>query len=126
MPKDWSVENVTIIFKWSRRDSGNCMLVKLMSVPHKLIESVIKDRITRYLDGQSLLKGNKHGFGKGKSCLINHLKFSEKANEQVDNSEVIHLSFQKAFEKLRHQVLLSKLNSHLNHYLPLLVSTTNR
>ena len=58
---------------------------------------------------------HQHGFLKAKSCLTNLLCFLEEITKWVDDGspvDVIYLDFQKAFDKVPHQRLISKLKSH--------------
>ena len=55
-----------------------------------------------------------HGFISKKSCLTNLLHFFEIVTDYVDNGcpvDVLYLDFQKAFDKVPHQRLLSKLEA---------------
>ena len=54
---------------------------------------------------------DEHGFLKAKSCLTNLLCFLEEITKWVDDGspvDVIYLDFQKAFDKVPHQRLISK------------------
>ncbi|XP_061469435.1 uncharacterized protein LOC133378834 isoform X1 [Rhineura floridana] len=114
VPEDWKVANVTPIFKrGSRGDPGNYRPVSLTSVPGKLVESIIKARLTKHIEEQALLKQSQHGFCKGKSCLGNLLEFFESVNKHIDRGDPVDIVyFQKAFNKVPHQRLLRKLSSH--------------
>ena len=64
---------------------------------------------------QKLINPTQHGFLKAKSCLTNLLCFLEEITKWVDDGspvDVIYLDFQKAFDKVPHQRLISKLKSH--------------
>ena len=55
------------------------------------------------------------GSSKAKSCLTNLLCFLEEITKWVDDGspvDVIYLDFQKAFDKVPHKRLISKLKSH--------------
>ena len=59
-----------------------------------------------------LIKGRQHGFTKGSSCLTNHLEFFEAVSDWVDEGkavDIVHLDFKKAFDKVPHQRLLTKV-----------------
>ncbi|CAM5136177.1 unnamed protein product [Eretmochelys imbricata] len=58
---------------------------------------------------------SQHGFCKGKSCFTNLLEFFDGINKHVDKGDsvnILYLDFQKAFDKVPHQRLLSKVSSH--------------
>ena len=116
VPEDWKVANVVPIFKkGSRGDPGNYRPVSLTSIPGKLVETIIKNKISGHIDDQKLMRKTQHGFCKGRSCLTNLLEFFEGVNKQVDKGDpidIVYLDFQKAFDKVPHQRLLSKLSSY--------------
>ncbi|CAM4592116.1 unnamed protein product, partial [Lepidochelys kempii] len=116
VPSDWKIANVTPIFKkGSRGDPGNYRPVSLMSVPGKLVETLVKNKIVRHIEKHKLLCKSQHGFCKGRSCLTNLLEFLEGVNKHVnkgDPGNIVYLDFQKAFDKVPHQRLLCKLNCH--------------
>ncbi|CAM4549014.1 unnamed protein product [Caretta caretta] len=106
---------MSIFKKVSRGDSGNYRPANLPSVPGKLVETVVKNRIIRHIDGHNMLGKSQCGFCKGKSCLNNLLEFSEGVNKHLNKGnpvDLVYLDFQKAFDKVAHQGLLSKVSSH--------------
>ena len=65
-----------------------------------------------FLIKHKLINPSQHGFLKAKSCLTNLLCFLEEITKWVDDGspvDVIYLDFQKAFDKVPHQRLISKL-----------------
>ena len=60
------------------------------------------DHIKKY----KLIKETQHGFVENRSCLTNLLAFLEYVSDYVDQGypiDVIHLDFQKAFDKVPHR-----------------------
>ncbi|CAM5127487.1 unnamed protein product [Eretmochelys imbricata] len=116
VPNDCKKANVTPIFKkGSRGDPGNYRPVSLTSVPGKLVETIVKNKIVRHIEEHKLLHKSQHGFCKGRSCLTNLLEFFEGVNKHVDKGDpvdIVYLDFQKAFDKVPHQRLLCKLSCH--------------
>uniref|UniRef100_A0A8C8SCV0 Reverse transcriptase domain-containing protein n=1 Tax=Pelusios castaneus TaxID=367368 RepID=A0A8C8SCV0_9SAUR len=116
VPKDWKSANVTPIFKKGPRgDPSNYRPVSLTSVPGKLVETIVKNKIVSHIEKHKLLSNSQHGFCKGKSCLTNLLEFFEGVNKHVDRGDpvdIVYLDFQKAFDKVPHQRLLCKLSCH--------------
>ena len=69
------------------------------------------DFLVRY----KLLNPSKHGFLNERSCLTNMLCFFEEITKWIDEGspvDIIYLDFQKAFDKVPHQILLLKLKAH--------------
>ncbi|CAM4678027.1 unnamed protein product [Lepidochelys kempii] len=114
VPNDWKIANVMPIFKkGSRGNPGNYSRVSLKSVPGKVVETIVKNKIVRHIKEHKLLGKSQHGFCKGKSCLANLLEFFEESNKHVDKGDpvdIVYLDFQKAFDKVPHQRLLRKLS----------------
>ena len=51
----------------------------------------------------AVIKGNQHGFTRGRSCLTNLLEFFEEVYERMDEGkpvDVVYLDFAKAFDKV--------------------------
>jgi hypothetical protein len=112
IPDDWKIANVTPIFKKGARDQcSNYRPVSLTSIVGKLLESIIRDKITTHLEANSLILDTQHGFTKGRSCVTNLLTFFDKVTRAVDEGgtiDVIYLDFQKAFDKVPHLRLVRK------------------
>ncbi|CAM5145241.1 unnamed protein product [Eretmochelys imbricata] len=110
---DWKIANVTPIFKKdSRGDPGNYRPVSLMSVPGKLVETIVKNKIVRHIEEHKLLRKSQHGFCKARSCLTNLLEGVNKHVDKGDPVDIVYLNFQKAFDKVHYQRLLRKLSCH--------------
>ena len=79
------------------------------------MEKLIKGRITDHLNANSLINDSQHGFTAGRSCLTNLVTFLESLTFHVDQGlpvDVLYLDFSKAFDKVPHQRLISKLRAH--------------
>ena len=115
VPQDWKVANVTPIFKkGSRNLRGNYRPVSLTSVVCRVLESIIREHVSAYLNKNRLIKDSQHGFSKGKSCQTNLLTFFERITNEVDKNnelDVVYLDFAKAFDKVPHHRLGLKLKS---------------
>ena len=116
VPFEWKEANIIPLFKkGSRNKSVNYRPVCLTSVICKLLETIIRDHMMDFLIKHKLINPSQHGFLKAKSCLTNLLCFLEEITKWVDDGspvDVIYLDFQKAFDKVPHQRLISKLKSH--------------
>ena len=70
--------NVIPIHKKSdKNDVGNYRPISVTLVLCKLMESILKDDLSQYLESTSLLTKVQHGFSRGRSCLTNLLESFE-------------------------------------------------
>ena len=75
---DWKTANIVPIFKEGDRTyRANYRSVSLTSVPCKIMESIIKEKLTKFLGSRQLLCKEQHGFSRGRSCLPNLLETLE-------------------------------------------------
>jgi len=115
LPADWKTANIVPIFKkGDRTDRANYRPVSLTSVPCKIIESIIKDKLMRFLESNDLLCKEQHGFRSGRSCLTNLLETFENWTKALDEGyglDVVYLDYRKAFDSVPHQRLIKKLKS---------------
>ena len=68
-----------------------------------------------HLDKHNLIRDSQHGFRKGYSCTTNLLTFLENVTEEIKSNhsvDTIYLDLVKAFGKVPHQRLISKLKAH--------------
>ena len=104
IPEEWKKANVTPIFKkGTKGDPGNYRPVSLTSVPCKLLETIIKDRIMQHLIANKLIKESQHGFMPGKSCASNLVTFMDTVTTAVDEGDsvdIFYLDFAKAFDEV--------------------------
>ena len=116
VPEDWRNANITSLFKkGNKSEAQNYRPISLTSVVCKMLESIIKDEIVMHLEKCKLIRDSQHGFTKGRSCLTNLLEFFEEVTKLLDSGQpvdVIYLDFAKAFDKVPHIRLLTKIKSH--------------
>ncbi len=116
LPEIWKKANVSAIFKKGpRQKPENYRPISLTSVPGKLMERLIRDKIVSHMTENNIFSPVQHGFVKGKSCTTQLLEFLEEISEAIDNGDdvdIIYLDFCKAFDKVPHQRLLLKLEHY--------------
>ena len=116
LPTAWKEAMVIPIFKkGSRTQPTNYRPVSLTSIACKMLESIIKDSLVHYFTVNNLFSINQHGFRAGFSCVTQLLKVLEDWTVAIDSGksvDVIYLDFQKAFDRVPHNRLLSKLRSY--------------
>ena len=116
VPLDWRRAYVSPIHKKGCQNlAENYRPISLTSQICKLFETILREHIVNHLDEKNLLYDSQHGFRKGRSCLSNLLTFLDDVTNLLDNGDcvdVAYLDFAKAFDKIPHQRLISKLRNH--------------
>ncbi len=80
----------------------------MTSVIGKMLESIITDKIGRYLESYALIRDSQHGFRYKRSCLSNFLTFYNdlfSAHDITRSLGIVYLDFQKAFDKVPHKLM---------------------
>ena len=112
-PADWKLALVIPIPK-----SGNLTMVKnyrpisLLPLPGKILEKLIHQQLTNYLEQESLLTEDQHGFRKKHSTIHSIAQLSNYISKKMDAklpTLVAYIDFRKAFDCVQHPVLLRKL-----------------
>ena len=107
---------MTPIFKkGSKKLASNYRPITFTSQVCKIMEKLIKGRIIDHLNANSLINDSQYGFTTGRSCQTNLLTFLESLTSHFDQGlpvDVLYLDFSKAFDKVPHQRLISKLRAH--------------
>jgi hypothetical protein len=115
VPADWKTATVTPIFKKGpKSDPANYRPVSLTSIPCKVMETIIKEKIMSHLAEHDLIKPSQHGFMPGRSCATNLILFQEVLTQAIDNgipADIFYLDFAKAFDKVPRERLLIKLEA---------------
>ena len=81
----------------------------------KTFERVLRNHLVEYLEKNNIINPNQHGFRQGKSCLTQLLAhYDELILNALEGNEtdVIYIDFAKAFDKVDHEILLSKLSKY--------------
>ena len=84
--------------------SGELIMVKLA-----------RDKIMEHMEENNLFTKHQHGFRKGYSCVTQLIDVCDKWSEELDNKnciDILYLDFQKAFDSVPHQRLLTKLKGY--------------
>ena len=116
VPEDWKRATVTPIFKkGSRLSPGNYRPVSLTCILCKVMESIVREKITQHLAENNLIHREQHGFVKGRSCVTQLLDVMDAWTEILDSGgsvDIIYTDFMKAFDSVPHRRLLSKVAAH--------------
>ena len=113
VPLDWRAADVVPLYKkGAKNHPSNYRPISLTSVVCKILESIIKDAISKHLESSTLIKGSQHGFSSGKVCLTNLLIYLEQVTSEIDKGvpvDTLYLDFVKAFDKVPHLRLIEKI-----------------
>ena len=116
LPLDWRSGNITTIFKkGSKLDAGNYRPISVTCLCCKIIESIIRDFITEHLIRNKVFSNKQFGFIKGRSTVLQLLKVMDIWTESLESGgqiDVIYTDLEKAFDKVPHKRLISKLYSY--------------
>ena len=116
IPDIWKYGHITPIYKkGSRLLPSNYRPVSLISPIAKVMESIIKDNISSYMNTNNLFSQNQHGFTTKRSCTTQLLCAMNYWTQCLDDKypvDVVYLDFQKAFDSVPHEYLLSKLHGY--------------
>ena len=104
---------VTPIYKGgSKLKPENYRPVSLTSHIMKIFERVVKVQVLDHLKTNNLINPGQHGFVPGRSTqtqLLDHFCRVHEALEEGARVDTVYLDFAKAFDKVDHNVLLTKL-----------------
>ncbi len=110
-PSCWKVSKITPIPKNNQlNEIVNYRPISILPVPAKVFETIMHRRI--YDQIRSQISDSQHGFIEGRSVVTNLVSFVQYTSYILDqNSQIdtVYTDFQKAFDKVDHQILISKI-----------------
>jgi len=116
LPTQWKTANVSAIYKKGKKSEvNNYRPVSLTCITCKLLESVVKDKIMDHFLTNKLFSDKQFGFLKGSSTVTQLLTIMEYCTEMLETGgriDVIYTDLEKAFYKIPHRRLISKLYSY--------------
>jgi hypothetical protein len=116
VPREWKEANVTPLFKkGSRLERSNYRPVSLTSTICKILESIIRDKVMKYLQLNKLIVPSQHGFVPNKACVTNLLETLDIITDSINKGysvDLVLLDFAKAFDKVSHVKLIQKLEAY--------------
>ncbi|CAL4141793.1 unnamed protein product, partial [Meganyctiphanes norvegica] len=116
IPDLWKTAYVTPIYKKGiKSDPLNYRPISLTSVPCKIFEKILRNRIIEHLEAHNILSIHQHGFRSNRSCLTQLLEYFLEVHDILDEHDpvdAIYLDCKKAFDTVPHRRLLAKLQAY--------------
>jgi len=116
VPQNWKMAEIPPIHKGgSKALMNNYRPVALTSNICKALERLICVIMMAFLTTNNLLSNQQHGFVRGRSCQTNLLLCLEEWTKVVDDGDsidVAYFDYAKAFDKVPHRLLLTKLEAY--------------
>ena len=113
VPSDWKQANITPVFKKRERfKASNYRPVSVTCICSKLMEHVVVSQMMKHFDEHGILADCQHGFRKQRSCETQLIGLTQELHECLEEKaqvDMIILDFSKAFDKVPHQRLMTKL-----------------
>ena len=113
MPAIWKEASVVALFKSGKKtDPLNYRPVSLTCIICKVYEQLIRTQIVGFLEDKITI--HQHGFVNGKSCLTNLLETFDSIFSILEEGapvDILYFDFSKAFDRVPHYRLLSKLEN---------------
>jgi hypothetical protein len=115
-PSLWRHANVAPVFKKGEKSKpSNYRPISLTCICSKLMEHIVTSAIMTHTSENNILYKHQHGFRSKRSCETQLIEFtSEVVNNMQEGfqTDVLIMDFSKAFDKVGHEHLLSKLNHY--------------
>ena len=116
LPRQWQEANIIGIFKKGDKSKPeNYRPVSLTSIICKILEHIIHSHVMKHLEKLDILVDKQHGFRAKRSTVTQLLQTTHDFTSNLEEGLTTHLAildFSKAFDKVPHERLLSKLNTY--------------
>ncbi len=116
LPRQWREANICAIFKkGAKEEPSNYRGVSLTSVVSKILEHIIHSHIMKHLGSHDILVDNQHGFRAKHSTVTQLVLTIHNLTKNMELGQSTHmaiLDFAKAFDKVPHERLITKLEHY--------------
>ena len=113
LPDNWKCS--VIHKKGSKTCVSNYRPISLTCIICKILESIIRDHVMNYFITNKLFSSKQFGFIQARSTVLQLVNIMDKWTQCLESGgqiDVIYTDFEKAFDKVPHKRLLSKLTSY--------------
>ena len=115
IPQTWKASRATCVYKsGSKQECENYRPISLLSIPSKIMESVIRNTIDNHLQAFNLLNERQWGFRPNRSTKLALPNMTERWRKRSDENKfvaIFFLDFRKACDRLEHKVIMRKLSA---------------
>ena len=118
IPRDWKFANTVRILYLPAKLNVITRPVSLTNVVCNVMESVIRDHIMNFFLDNDFFRNTQYGFLKGRSTVLQLLSIIDEWTSNLDSGgqiDCIYMDFEKAFDKVPHRRLISKLQAYRIH-----------
>ena len=116
IPSGYKIQSIVPIYKKGLKTKPENFRPVVLT-PHeiKIMERVLRKKLTEHLEINSLININQHGFRHNHSCstqLLSHLYYIYSHLIEGDQIDSIYIDYAKAFDKVDHGLLIKKLKCY--------------
>ena len=115
-PKDWNSAIVTPIYKKGlKSDPSNYRPISLTCICCKIMEHIMLSHIAKHIAKNNIIINEQHGFRNKLSTITQLINTTTDWANTLNNkgqTDIIFLDFSKAFDKISHKFLLSKIHHY--------------
>ncbi len=116
MPEGQITATITPIYKSDdKSDPANYRPVSLTNHLTKIFERVLRKHLVDHLESQDLMNPTQHGFRDRRSTITQLLSYYDSVLSMLEEGHHVHtvyLDFAKAFDKVDHHILLTKVEAY--------------